>query len=485
MHQQTDVYLVHRLFAIYIGCGSVARKFHGLSPFSGNRIAVPGNAYAITKRLIQTMTWTDGLTRRSTDARTTLRSFFCSSYRFILSATRHRPLRAMQPQLDQNETGQSSPDRACSELLRAIVRPSVTDLEIRELAGNIHDWGETLRVAKQHRVVPMLFSRLTQADAPIPPQAQEQLQSEYRRNLFHCMANAAELIALLKVFEAQTIPIMPFKGVVLAASIYGDHTARTAGDLDLLVHPRDLQRATQLMIDRGYTLHTPTNADFSPANPDDCEYHFERRSDGMVAELRWKLELVWRRFEHDLGMDWGWPRRRTATLAGATVPDLDAETTLLLLCMHGSKHVWDRLGWIVDVAQLLASSPLLNWKRIELEARRTGLWPSLAFGVSLAHRVCGAPVPAPVLRRFESSSVRKLAEHIDANLFDSPGSRPPGSIPYIFRILGFRDQLRLLLSLDLFKPTERDRAAIALPRRLQVLYYIVRPLRLLFDRSPR
>ena len=170
----------------------------------------------------------------------------------------------MQQQLHQNETGQSSPHRACCELLRTIARPSADDSRIRELAVNIRDWDETLNVSKQHRVLPLLFARLTQANAPMPPEVQQRLQSEYQRNIFHCMANAAELIALLNIFEAQAIPIMPFKGVVLAASVYGDHTARTAGDLDLLVHPHDLQRATQLMLDRGYTLHTPSHADLSP-----------------------------------------------------------------------------------------------------------------------------------------------------------------------------------------------------------------------------
>ncbi len=34
---------------------------------------------------------------------------------------------------------------------------------------------------------------------------------------------------------------MPFKGVVLGASVYGDMTARTAGDLDVLIYYRDLQ----------------------------------------------------------------------------------------------------------------------------------------------------------------------------------------------------------------------------------------------------
>ena len=76
---------------------------------------------------------------------------------------------------------------------------------------------------------------------------QERLRAEYERNMFHNLANAAELIGVLKAFEREMIPAMPFKGVVLGASIYHDLTTRPAGDLDLLIYYSDLVRATALL----------------------------------------------------------------------------------------------------------------------------------------------------------------------------------------------------------------------------------------------
>lgn len=390
-----------------------------------------------------------------------------------------------QPQY-QNGTHRASRDHTCGELLRAIARPAVADDRISALAQNIRDWDELIRASKEHRVLPLLFARLTQAGASLQPEVQQRLESEYQRNIFHCMANAAELIAILDEFNLRAIPAMPFKGVVLAASVYGNANARTAGDLDLLVRARDLKRATELLLERGYDLHTLVRDDLSPADPDCGEYHFERRRDGMVTELRTRLELLGPRSDLDLGMNWVWPRRRSASLAGAAVPDIDPETTLLMLCMHGSKHAWTRLSWIVDVAQLLSARRDLNWKAIEREARQTGLWCALALGVLLAHRVSGAPVPHPQLRRFTSlGAVRRLAEYIDANLFDPTLRKPPGFLPYAMRLLGLRDRLRLILSLKIFRLSPQDRAFVNLPRPLHALYYLIRPLRLILDRSPR
>jgi hypothetical protein len=377
------------------------------------------------------------------------------------------------------------PDCESCELLRSIVR-SCSAEQLRLLAAKVANWDSLLELAEEHCVLPMLFLRLAYMGQAVPPFVQKRLRTEYDRNMFHSLANAAELIAVLKALEDEMIPAMPFKGVVLGASIYHDLTTRPAGDLDLLINYRDLVRATTVVLERGYKLKTPVCADGTPAQLDYYEYHFERQADGRVLELRWRLELTVPRFKRDLGMDWVWPRRRTTMLAGAEVPDMSPEITLLMLCMHGSKHVWSRLIWICDVAQLLASSPGLDWNEVTSEAKKVGLRRSLALGILLAHRVAGAAVPQTVLRRFEAdTSARLLAQHIQDNLFDAPGSTPSGCLPYSIQLLDFRDRVGLLLSTNFLRPNERDRAAFPLPKSLHALYYLIRPVRILWDRSAR
>src|SRR5450432_3884807 len=142
-------------------------------------------------------------------------------------------------------------DRESCELLRAIVRrPEATAQRIDQLAGNVRDCESLLELAREHRVLPIVFLRLADLGAAVPPAVKDHLRAEFDSNVVQNLANVAELIGLLKAFDREGIPAMPFKGVVLGASIYGDLTTRPAGDLDVLIHHRHLARATAVLLER-------------------------------------------------------------------------------------------------------------------------------------------------------------------------------------------------------------------------------------------
>jgi hypothetical protein len=383
-------------------------------------------------------------------------------------------------------------DQHTRALLTAIVQEPAAhnQQDIADLVQEIADWDALLDIARAHRLLPLLISRVNGMEKAIPPEAQKRLRAEYDSNAFHTLANASELVALLQAFDEQNIPAMPFKGLVLSASVYRNPALRSAGDLDFLVFEQDLQRATAVLLKKGYELKTKVFEDGTPAIPGLFEFHFERGTDGMVAELRWKLELLDSRypgwFLRDLGMDWVWPQRRTVNVAGVDVPNLDPVSNLLILCMHGAKHRWSRMIWVYDVAQLLEGCPDLDWKEVTREARRRGLWRALALGVLLAHDICGVNVPEKTLERFASDrAAREMAGSFQRMILKEPGQLPPGPMPYSLRILDLGDRIRWLARMGFLRPNERDLAVVRLPNVLYPLYFLVRPFRVLFDRSAR
>ena len=142
--------------------------------------------------------------------------------------------------------------------------------------------------------------------------------------------------------------------------------------------------------------------------------------------------------------------------------------------------------WVCDVARFLESQPELHWDAVLKEAKRTRLLRPLALGVMLAKRIAGLEVPENVSAELEGvGSMRILADHFSEHLIEAPGQIPSGRMPYGIQILDNWDLAHAVLSIDFLKPNDNDRAFIKLPKPLEALYFVLRPIRMLLDRSAR
>ncbi len=92
-------------------------------------------------------------------------------------------------------------NKSCELLLRAIAQSAHKEI-INRLAIAVHDWDALLTLAREHRVLPMLFSRLADMGDVFPLTVGEKLQAENEINTLLILANALELIALLKELDS-------------------------------------------------------------------------------------------------------------------------------------------------------------------------------------------------------------------------------------------------------------------------------------------
>ncbi len=380
------------------------------------------------------------------------------------------------------------PHREIAALVRTIVRCNPLHLAGVEAisTAEIQDWPCFLSQVERHRITPLCFAVLKGTGAQLPREAETMLT---RANERHCLLNfarAAELLQVLDAFQAARIDAIAFKGVALGAQLYDDFNLRAAGDLDLLVRWEDLARASEIILGRGYELKTSLRPDRRPIADGLYEYHFERAHDGMILELHWNLNFVHPRFPHSIGLERIGKFSQAVQLAGRKVRVPDAEMTFLLLCMHGTKHQWSRLNWVCDVAQLLRRAPNLDWDRIEAEARPVGLRKAVALGLLLAHSICGVAGPAEAIRKLDSfPSVHPVAERLARAIPEPTGQEGRGFLRFHARLMDRPDLLRFLFSRDAIRPTANDEAFLSLPPALRWLHILIRPFRLLRDRSVR
>lgn len=350
------------------------------------------------------------------------------------------------------------------------------------------DWDYLYALARRHSVVPLVYFQLNANAVPVPPDKLARFKDNYQSNAARNLLLTAELGNVLQSLEAAGIEAVPYKGPALAVYAYGNLMLRRFVDLDILVRKADVSRAKEILMSEGFVCGAPwTSVQQALLLRTQHNLAMSREEGRLVVELHW--EVVSGLFASSLQAEEFWGRLSTMTLNNATVKSLATEDLLLSLCVHGSKHLWERLAWICDVAQIMKSQEVIDWDTLFQRAEATGSARMLLLGLSLANNLLDAPLPAQAQSRVESDSVVPgLVSEVSRRLFAS-GEPMAITIGQSFRFnWAVRSDLssRLRYCRLLLQPTDADIETLPLPRPLSFVYYLMRPFGLLKrDRSRR
>ena len=300
-----------------------------------------------------------------------------------------------------------------SELLVWCARTVVTDglkARIRQKVQESLDWGVVLELAWYHGVGPLLYRSLsTLCSDLVPAESLARLRQRTQAGALLNRVLAQELLVLCEAFDAHGVPVMPIKGVTLAVSAYGDLTLRDFSDLDLLVPKGSIAEAQALLLAQGYERRNPSSEP-GATDHDGGPYHvFSKKRTLFRVDLQ--SVMAHQDFVFQLDRSEFWKRRTPVPLANKTVQGLAPEDLLIVLCVHGSKHAWEQLRWVCDVAELLRSHQCLDWELILSSASNWRCRRLVYMGLSLAHLVLDAPLPEAVVARFSADSDVQMFSH--------------------------------------------------------------------------
>ncbi|HEV7765265.1 MAG TPA: nucleotidyltransferase family protein [Thermoanaerobaculia bacterium] len=370
------------------------------------------------------------------------------------------------------------------EMLLACARSRMDERHARilqELSRSALDWDSLLALGRRHSLFPLLYRQLA-AVVPqdVPPESLERLKELYQGNTARNLFLLGELERVLRSLAEDGIIAIPYKGPLLAIAGYGDLSLRRFVDLDVIVRRDDVERAIGTLTHLGYRAEpvvSPVQQAFLIRTQHDLA--FKQDEGRMIVELHW--EVAPRLFATELAAENLWEQATTRTVGGSEMLALAPEDMLLSLCVHGSKHLWERLAWVCDIAEWLAAHPEMTWPELLTRAERTGQQRMLLVGLSLAAELLDAPLPAPAAVAIEADrAVASLVAQAKQVIFSEP-PRPPGMISSLrFNLLARRAWIAKLNYLRyLLMPTDADVRAFRVPRALQFLYYVSRPFRLL------
>jgi hypothetical protein len=268
------------------------------------------------------------------------------------------------------------------------------------MSGNI-DYSRFLRLTTQHGVTPLVYRSLKSACwDKVPAMVQTALQEYTRANTGRCLFLTAELIRLLRLFDDAGIPAVPIKGPAIASAVYGSICLREFTDLDLLVRLEDLEHVQRLLKTQRYTERETVTGCQRGFIRNECEQGFWGPENASLVEIHWRLAQ--RYFDFPLDLESRWGSLVETDLEGYKILAFPPEDQLLLLCVHGARHLWSSLKWICDVAEFVRAFPALDWQQVLHDASQVGDVRTILLGLALAQQLLDAELPAPLLARIQS-----------------------------------------------------------------------------------
>jgi hypothetical protein len=352
--------------------------------------------------------------------------------------------------------------------------------QVHELVRHPVNWFYLLRMARRHRLRPILYKQLN-GNCPdaVPSAVLTELQQGFHESFRRNLRLTRELFSLLELFRTENIEAVPYKGPAIAHGFFGHLALREFTDLDIMVSEKDVPRITGLLRCRGYERQFQFGrAQESAFLRHQCEHRFHHADDDIFVDIHWRFAP--RYFCFDPG-----PLRlrlQELSISGREMPVYSAEDQFLLLSVHGCKHLWQRLLWICDLAQIVEVAGGLDWDSILSRARYSGVERMTLLGVFLAHELFNASFPPEVLRQAcRDQTIKLLAETVQNNLTEEAKGTQPGLLAEALFHLNARERKR-----DRFRysfrlavtPTSLDWSLLPLPAGLSFVYYAIRPFRL-------
>jgi len=352
-------------------------------------------------------------------------------------------------------------------------------IRLRTLLEQPIRWNVLFDLAEHHGTLPLLYQALSGIEDVVPADEMRSLKKSYQTNLHKALLVSRELIRIVESLTERGIEVMPYKGVALAEVLYQDIALRQSGDIDLLIHPQDLARVRDAVGELGYKPHLAlSSAEEQAYLKSGYEFAFDGLAGPNLLEVQWAIQP--RFYAVDFEMDGLFRRAMRIPVAGQPMKTPSPEDLMLVLSVHAAKHVWGRLVWLCDIAQLMRL-PELNWEWIGSQGRNLGIMRILRVTMLAANRLLGTAIPAAAEANLpEDAAVPALFEEIQRH---SAGGREfsTESLAYFRLVMRLRERLgdrRRFLQRLVLTPGPGEWDAVRLPWPLFPLYRLVRLFRL-------
>jgi hypothetical protein len=314
------------------------------------------------------------------------------------------------------------------QLLLCCARTSIDDdinKQIKLLIYQGVDWDELIDMAISNQLIPLLYRNLQQiCSESIPVNVINQLKIINHESIAFSVSFTVKLQEILEYFAAENIPVIPYKGPVLAVAVYGDLCLRQFTDIDLFVASKDVVRSGELLVSQGYYLNRncPWEKTFT---------HFYT---GVAVDLHEAMAQSYYPFRLDF--EHCIEHCQKVNLLDNLVLSFDIEYLLLVLSVQFVKDSYGQtctLTKVCDISELIYRYPNLKWQVVIDRANSIGCQRILILALFSTHELLGTTLPQSIWDLIENDwLVRQYGKLLASNFFYS---QPLSLSFFLFKIL--------------------------------------------------
>ena len=347
------------------------------------------------------------------------------------------------------------------------------------------NWQAFYNLISFHRIRMLIAERIDLEKCP--PEFRKELKQVNAQLKIASLKLSAEFCQLVKLFQANDLSLIPYKGPVLADRLYENHCLRESGDLDVFIKRDDFYKVVDLLRTNGY------QTEFETLNEILLKSHYEM---SFKHDKKIQIEIHWRPapsyFVFDFDMKHTFQKDcEDYQFMQCKFKVLSKEDELLLLIVHGYRHQWFQLRWLLDVIEYVQTD--IDWahfdgllKRYDLEYVMGATCQLLgATGLDLnEHCLRYRDMKLPSLfQSYTEAIIIGWAEYkSDAYDVSGKGLNDVQRIKYyVSSRKTYRKKLKILFR-RLFQVTPIDMETYKLPAYMNFLYPVLRIWRVLIKR---
>ncbi len=314
------------------------------------------------------------------------------------------------------------------------------------------NWDAFFEYIRIEKVRPLICHNLIKySREALPQEILPQLKALLTQLTIGSLRKVKQLNDAMLLFQNHQIAAIPWKGAMLSQEIFNNPTVRESVDLDILIHPKDLQKAKDLLLADGYFPLWKMN------EQQEKIYFKNRHSYEMLKKGVADLELHWRiakkQYMFNISMDDLWKSAVDKKLATLEIKYPNKEHLLVGVAIHhGGVECWLKYKLLVDWYYLLEQYPDMDWQKVLKIVNKVGMRRIIVVGTLMCHHLFGAEIPA-ALQPYIKKKEQSLSDKLIQNLFESDKIQKQSSILIELRERWYH---KILVSLKNFYHTKSN-----------------------------